>query len=378
MLYFKTLNVEAEFLSQKPLGKSISFHAGETIKAEVLDILPNGGVVIRTKGGKLTIKTEIPLNKDTSLLLKILPPTVDNKIRLQLIGVIENKAQSKMNISEINNLLKEIIKNNVDIKVFDEIVKFFLSSSFSISGNQKAQLQYILQMMLAMREKGIVQRLYSINNKLKTNNNSPLSKIIQSMLMNISQISSENLRQAVENSGIFFEAKLKHNKSINGDLKGELLKIKSKLEGKKEFAKVVDEINILLKDIETHQMLSKLTGALITFLPIIWEGLKESQISIKKGKSKYAKQYFCRISLDFEKFGKVLAFIVMFENEFFISFKLEDEHLEKIMKLGIDNLKNQLKKKGINTVVINFFHKEITFEQLENFESLESLINLRT
>ena len=85
MIHFKPYTEPYEFLFlTKPLGKSISFKTGETIKAEVIDVLPNGAIIARIKDQHVAIKTEIPLQKDTTLLLRVMDSsTTDKKLKLQ-------------------------------------------------------------------------------------------------------------------------------------------------------------------------------------------------------------------------------------------------------------------------------------------------------
>jgi len=166
---------------------------------------------------------------------------------------------------------------------------------------------------------------------------SAVAKLFQSLFIGSSNITAEQIKQSVLNSGILFETKLKQNKKfqISEDLKGNLLKILHTFEkeGDKDNAEKVKE---LIKEIEIYQLLSKTTNSIFTFLPLLWSDLKDSNIAFKKGKKE--NQFFCKIFLDFQEKGKLITLIMMFNKEFYISFKIEDKELEKKIKDKIEEL----------------------------------------
>ncbi|MDQ7056652.1 MAG: hypothetical protein Q9M89_09465 [Persephonella sp.] len=109
MINFKPLISNYEFFQiVKPLGKSIHLKSGENVKAEVIDILPTGGVVLRMKGGLLTVETDIPLQKDTTLLLKILSTSPEHRLKIQLIGILDkNNTVQLLNLQQLK--IEELI-----------------------------------------------------------------------------------------------------------------------------------------------------------------------------------------------------------------------------------------------------------------------------
>ena len=129
MIHFKPSNEEYEYITLlKPSGKSINLKAGELIKAEVVDIMPSGTVVVRLKDFHVPIKTEIPLKEDTSLLLKVLQGDVDKKIKLQLIEILpKEKGIGSSEISKLNPLEKpdifaRLLLSSVSDEALDKIV----------------------------------------------------------------------------------------------------------------------------------------------------------------------------------------------------------------------------------------------------------------
>ncbi len=371
MINFKPLVNEFEFLTiVKPQGKSISFHSGETVKAEVIDILPTGGVVLRLKGGYITIRTEIPLQKDLQLLLKVMETSVDGKLKLQLLGVVEQSNQKP----KIQQLISELTeKGSIDFKKFDDILKLFLSNSGSIENSQKASIQFIFLTLLGMKEQSIQLRLNSLISSVKKD--SAVTKLFQSLFIGSSSITGEQVKNAVLNSGVLFETKLKQGKTkINEDLKGNLLKILDILEKKKDLESI-KKVNELIKEIEIYQLLSKTTDSIFTFLPLLWQDLKESNIAFKRGKKE--NQFFCKIFLNFKEKGKLISLIMMFNRDIYLSFKVENSDLKNKIKDNISEIKERLGSLNFNIINVSFFGEETTFEKLQSFESLETLINFK-
>jgi hypothetical protein len=373
MINFKPLTHELEFLVlTKPQGKSISFHSGETVKAEVIDILPTGGVVVRMKGQYITIRTEIPLQKDLQLLLRVMETSVDGKLKLQFIGTVEEQ-KPKISISQLISELSN--KVNIDLKKFDDILKIFLSEFNSIESSQKASVQFLFLTLLGMKEQTIQMRLNNLVNSAKKD--SAIAKLFQSLLINPSNLNSEQIKHSILNSGILFETKLKEGKKqkISKDLKGNLLKLIYSLEKEGNKDKI-SEIKDLLTEIEIYQLLSKTTDSIYTFLPLFWEDINESNISFKKGKKE--NQFFCKIYLNFKEKGKFLILIMMFNKEFYLFFKVEDKGLEEKIRGNVKDLQESLKNLGLNLVGLNFLGNDTSFEKLQSFESLENLINFKT
>ena len=51
MINFKISNVDSGLISiEKPSGKSLPLQLGETVKAEVMEVLPSGEVTLKIKG----------------------------------------------------------------------------------------------------------------------------------------------------------------------------------------------------------------------------------------------------------------------------------------------------------------------------------------
>jgi uncharacterized protein YecA (UPF0149 family) len=167
MINFKPVQIQNEVITiLKNLGSSISLKAGENVSAEVVDVLPSGAAVLRIKNGYITVNTEIPLSKDNQLLLKVLPPK-DDKLQFQLILVSDKKPVNEVFLKEIPI---ELALKNLD----------------NLPENIKSQF---------------IQNL--INNIIKLEENR-----LNLPVKDVYQIDEKMIKEAIQNSGSFFENKL--------------------------------------------------------------------------------------------------------------------------------------------------------------------------
>lgn len=73
MINFKTTNFDGFFSVEKPAGKHISLKIGEILKAEIMDILPSGGITLKIRGSVITTKSSLaqPLKMGAMAFLKV-------------------------------------------------------------------------------------------------------------------------------------------------------------------------------------------------------------------------------------------------------------------------------------------------------------------
>ncbi len=357
MIHFKPNAEPIEFLLlNRPLGKSISFKAGESVKAEVLDILPNGAVVARIKGQKLALKTEIPLEKNSSLLLKVMEAPTDGRLKLKLIDIQSRSSPFAIRQEDIANIAKDP-KTALKLFAKEELSLFFLREFGSrffkeITGQVSKDLTRFAEILSDSRNERVFK------NRL------------ESLLPSIDRFGAEELKSAVERSGIFFEQRLKNaylgkREPPFDDMKALLYEIADSVNDKE----IKKEALALLDKIETYQVLSRLNEAIYTFLPLIWDRLKEGEIALKKREGK--NHYLCKIALDFEDIGNVAADILMLDFRLNIFFKVENREFEAILKSDIDSLKEDLLSGLIKEVEIGFDRlKSESYRFEEGFKSL--------
>ncbi|RMA97204.1 hypothetical protein [Hydrogenothermus marinus] len=299
MLNFKLPSIEAEYLNIVKLpAKSLTLKAGENIKAQVVDILPSGGVVIRLKGQLVEVKSEIPLQKDTQLLLKILPSSDQNNVKLRLISILsKNEA----------NIIKTILQNfqlkpsNLDFKS--------------------------------------VQILNLINEQLVLN------------------LNPSKLEQAIKNSGVFFESKIRKNLDYKNDLKFKLLKL---LSDENINPAEKEKVKQLIKDIQQYQFLSKLTDSIWTFIPFFDKELEKVDFIYKKLRKNNKEYHLIIIPLTLKSIGNLQINILNFEKNLNISFFSENKKFLEKIKKNIEELQSKLQMLSFNA----------------NFSFIEGNINL--
>ncbi|MCX7738307.1 MAG: hypothetical protein N2Z80_02660 [Hydrogenothermaceae bacterium] len=114
MINFKPVQQNFEFFNiVKLLGASIPLSSGESVKADIVDVLPSGAVVLRIKDSYVTVKTEIPLTKENQLLLKVLE-LKENILKLQIVDIKSRENQQAEKVRQILGTNPELLVQNFD------------------------------------------------------------------------------------------------------------------------------------------------------------------------------------------------------------------------------------------------------------------------
>jgi len=129
------------------------------------------------------------------------------------------------------------------------------------------------------------------------------------------------------------------------DIKANLLQLKDELSKTSSPNKndTLNKIDKVLTSINYYQLASFSSGSNILYLPLLWDGLDEGQISIKKLKQK---RFFCEINLKLKDYGKIDLLIMLFDkiNINISIFTKSDEFLHRVnenllvLKQGINSL----------------------------------------
>lgn len=147
--------------------------------------------------------------------------------------------------------------------------------------------------------------------------------------------------------------------------------------GKFPAGQLLHTVDGLLRDIETFQLLSKLTNSFYTFLPVLWEGLKEAEIAFKKSRSgPGGKSYYCLLHLDFDRLGKLTIVTMVHGRDFFISFKTAHDKLREVLGNNVRELEQVFAAQGLTLKGVSFLRdgesQLALFERLESFENIVS------
>jgi len=142
----------------------------------------------------------------------------------------------------------------------------------------------------------------------------------------------------------------------------------------------LNNIDGILRDIETLQTLSKATDSFYTFLPIDWKGLKEGDIAFKKGKGRGGgiSPYSCRVNLDLHGLGPVGLIVMNFGGDFYVSMRAKDEGFRSALKDHLQELQESFAARGMRLRAVNVFDYDNTegFEQIEDLAGPEGGINI--
>ncbi|MCL0061420.1 flagellar hook-length control protein FliK [Thermodesulfovibrionales bacterium] len=413
MINLKIANIESGSLTlERPLGKAIPLKIGEIVRAEVMNILPSGSIALKIKGELITARSAqgVSLEKGASAFLKITGQSIESgKVGLQFMGYVDgNTATSSPGLKEVatSKLIQELV-NSLSAKKTDnanlqnliaELLKALPSDVNSMSKEVRTQLQTLLQLLqlsLKVTGQSIQSRLDAFVNQLpaEIRGHIVVENFKRDLMINIERLLDAPLKHALRDTGIALEAKLKtiakllqsqtdpDVSAIKNDLKAGLLQLKQLFRDLPvlKMDNAVKLIDVLVRDIETFQLLSRLTDSFYTFLPLNWKGLKGGEIAFREGSGDTKSiERSCKIELDLEKYGKLTIIIFMHNKEFFVSFKAEDPLLQTILNAHIDELSDVFIAKELNLKSVNILSINDTFtESLERLESSERIINIK-
>ncbi len=339
----------------QPSGKEIAFKIGSIIKARVIDINDKGDAVLRLaadgdkgnlQGTVIKAYSEVPLTKGQNIFLEILGGK--SNITMRFIGSSDSAS--------------ETVRQNVPVKILDMLAQL----STSRAGN--SEFQELFNMLKSLPE--------SIKTAI------PEFKSFEQLLLDIKQLDGKVLKAFVETSGVAFETKLKiavlgdpasilqnlMSLQAEGDLKALLLRLKSLLKDRNiievlkqsghNITDVSAKIEKFIKNIELFQLTSKFNDMFYTFLPVLWDDLKDSEFLFKKSREQGRESYTCDINLDLESIGKLSISVTILDKSFFITFYSERHEVNELIKSQKHVLEGRFASQGMPLKAINFNHKK--------------------
>ncbi|HET6516095.1 MAG TPA: flagellar hook-length control protein FliK [Thermodesulfovibrionales bacterium] len=388
----------------KPTGRTLSFVIGDTLKADVLNMVKDGTVSLRIGREIISAKSEIPLTKGDMVLLKVLG--FEGDLKLQFLGV-ESKSISQ-NI-EPQKSLPQDGQSAIPARIFTMLSGL---SDAELSGRDVRLLTEIFR---------------SLPEKVRSD--FPELKLLEDTLPEIEGLNNQLLKTSVENSGILFETKLKlaalsasdgetispeqtemseevrteepgtladsplegkdgssRDKGITEDLKGLLLRTREiirdpevigslKMLGIKpeQAAQVIDRI---AKNIEVFQLTSKMNDMLYTFLPLSWHELRDGEVIFKKSKNTDNKSntYYCTVNLDLERAGKISISVTLYNNSFYVSFKVDNEKTCSLLQSHTVLLEKRFADAGMSLKAVNLTTEEIVLGTVKKEEGIRITI----
>lgn len=437
---------------QKTIGKPLTFHHGEMVKAQVVDLLADGGVTLNLKGRFLAAKTEIPLLKDSTVLFKVLhspgaEPGTD--LRLQFRGyagdsaVIPRNAEQDVRREALGSLLKEfagILSNGEKLaKDFPELLEKLLKTlppePDSLPKEMRLRLQDLLKTSMGMAGKDVQMRIERLAEQLRLLSRQGFlpEGFTKGVAISMQELSPETLKNAIENTGVVLEARLKAmlldrfssqapeeggplpqipvregvettgqigdgTAAAQNDLKAGLMRLRTLLMERGEergagfspqgsqpaktdahedvpVKELLLTVNGVLRDIEAFQLLSRTTDSFYTFLPVLWKEMREGDIAFKRGPSTAGgRSYYCMLNLEFDRLGSLSIMIMMQNREFFLSLKAADPRFRSILEGHSGELESIFRDNGLSLKAVHVLDSEdkslTPFERLDNLESV--------
>lgn len=143
-------------------------------------------------------------------------------------------------------------------------------------------------------------------------------------------------------------------------------------------ARLLPVVDGLLRDIETFQLLSRLTSSFCTFLPLLWKGLREGDIAFKRSRTGgLSPVHYCVLNLDFENFGRLTVVALLHGGDCFLTFRADREVLQSALRDGAHELEEMFLHEGLRLGGISFSGADdpqlASFERLDAFESVLDL-----
>ncbi len=448
----ETTNIISALSIDGAPGRSLVLQSGEIVKAYVVDTPTPDSVSLRIKGRLITADTEIPLQKDAAVLVKVLgafDSDAGTQLKLQFLKYSPDSSPTppleNPEVAAVRELLRELSDSASDPastgpglgNIAEMLLKALPSDSSPLPQDVKTQLQEILLENLATttEQNGSTQdrisALLSILEKFAGSDNARLSEIIpKAALVSVADLPATSLESLLKNTGIGLEAKLgsvameelfqREGAGLDStgkpvladaaltiakeDLKAAFGVLRSLIgeqlagigdssaknlamegygskpeavntAGALDPKELLNNIESLLTDIQTFQALSIATDSYCSFLPIIWDGLKQGRIGFKKGGGGAA--YYCMVNLDLARCGKLAVMILLQNSEFLVSFKADDPQFRSTLEIHARELRGIFASHGLRLKAVNVLGKEDTsLAPFEKFENLDALINI--
>lgn len=412
-----TLKIKGELITAKT---EISLHKGESAFFKITDLpTENNDLKLQFMGyaDKSSKKQEIAaFNLKDSAIPKLI---------LELTNLIPTNQQLK-NLSDINLFKLQALHL--------EILKALPPDVNLLPKDVRMKLQGLLQASLNLTGQGIHTRLGEFISQLPEGlkKHPVVEGIKRDLMVSIEKMLQTPMKNILQDTGIVLEPKLRaiarlflaieqfdnlkssgekqqsgamsldketmkahqtllqHNiSSLKKDLKAGLLQLrqlliegaqieKPEIAGQKTLAaelvkpnsELLNKVGMLIKDIETFQLLSKTTDSFYTFLPLLWKDLRDGGVSFRRGKrDTKGVSYSCRINLDLERLGKLSALVTMHNREFMIFFKTNSPEFQAILVSNTNELYKSFSASGLRLNAVNFLNINEPIEQIEELQA---------
>ncbi len=181
-------------------------------------------------------------------------------------------------------------------------------------------------------------------------------------------------KQIVPNQKLQVEVPIKQE--LANDIKSTLLSIKHELST--QTTAVARDISLhvdkLITQVEYFQLVSLSTNSQSTYLPFLWDGLEEGQVSLKKLKEN---RFFCEINLKLKEYGKIDLMLMLFDDiHLNISVFAEKEEFLELVQENLPSLKQGINKIGLIPSTVHLKKTELKEENKNPMGLLGTGLNI--
>ncbi len=351
--------------------RPIEVPAGTIIKAEVVDSTGKGNAVLRLiasdnkstniLGATIKADLQVPLAKGQHVSLEVLGGTDKLKMR-----IVDGSLQAS-----------EASRQTIPIKFLN------MFAQISESRLNNSEFKLLLNLLKSLPEP--VKKAI------------PEFQKLDKLMVDIKQLDGKLLKAFVESSGIAFETRLKiaalkdpgsmlqHLMALqaDGDLKALLLNLRKLLKDqsivntlKKEGFKIAElssTTDNFIKHIEFFQFTSRFNDMFYTFLPVLWDDLKDGEFVFKKDKRHGKQAYSCGINLDLDSLGKLSISVTISDKAFYLTFHAEKANVANLIRSQKHLLEERFASQGLTLKAINIEQRSIVFGESQRQE-----VNIKT
>jgi hypothetical protein len=348
----------------KPSGQAFSFRVGEIIRAKIIHTGRQGDVLLRLltsgegqgKGEQRTIRahTEVPLKEGQSIFLQVLKG--DRNVTLRYMGDSAGIGQTHQQAlpAKVLHLLSQISSSRMDNQ---DIMQFLT----------------VLKALPQSIRKAI-----------------PEFQNLEKFLLNVRNIDGQQVRAFIERSGVAFETRLKFAAAdrnallesllalqSEGDLKSLLLKLRQALKDRKtvallkeggySIAELSTQVSRCIRHIEFFQLTSRVQDMFYTFLPLLWDDLRDGEMLFRKDRRDGKEAYTCDLNLDLVSLGLISLSVTAIEGSFYLTVLASRAETADLIETHRHLLEQRFASQGLLLKALNVSRKEdITFGEVRN------------
>ncbi len=182
-------------------------------------------------------------------------------------------------------------------------------------------------------------------------------------------------KQIVPNQNLKVDVPIKQE--LINDMKSILLSIKHELSTQNTpiAREILLHVDRLVTQVEYFQLLSLGTNSQTSYLPFLWDGLEEGQVSLKKLKEN---RFFCEINLKLKEYGKIDLMLMLFDDiHLNISVFAEKEEFLNLFRENLSFLKQGINKLGLISANVQIKKADLKEENNSSNIGLGEGLNLK-